>query len=163
MEGHSNQRLVDSLTSSNYALDIFKSSLTFLWKMIINTPGYREYVVGTFKGAELYNILYFVFFIGFSVLYPFKVKLSKNKKIFLGLCCMAFYLGMFFLVHILWGTPKSDLNNSIQARYFIPLLPLIPLILNYPIKKIKNIEYYTLTGVIIFSVGFLMFLATHFY
>lgn len=156
-------RLMYTLTHPWFSLDIFNHGLTFLEKMIISAPGYREYFVGLFKGAKLYNILYFVFFIAFSVLYPFKVKLSRNKKIFLGLCCLALYFGMFFLTHILWATPLPKLNNLVQARYFIPLLPLIPLVLNYPVKKIKNIEYYTLTCVVIFSVSLLMFLVTHFY
>lgn len=158
-----NQRLINIFTNPALSLDLFTHSITFLKNLIINTPGYREYLVGTFKGVELYNVLYFIFFIAFSVLYPFKIKLSKNRKIFLGLCCVAFYFGMFFMIHILWGTPVSYFDTLVQPRYFIPLLPLIPLVLNYPIKNIKNIEYYTLTGVIIFSVGFLMFLATHFY
>lgn len=156
-------RLVYTLTHPAFSLDIFNHGLSFLQNMVINTPGYREYLVGSFKGAKLYNILYFVFFIAFSVLYPFKVKLSRNKKIFLCLCCLALYFGMFFLTHILWATPLPKLNNLVQARYFIPLLPLIPLVLNYPVKKIKNIEYYTLTCVVIFSVSLVMFLVTHFY
>ena len=156
-------RLNYLFTHPTFSLDVLKHGLTFLHDMIINTPGYRKYFVGSFKGAELYNILYFVFFIVFSILYPFKVKLSKNRKIVLGLLCVAFYFGMFFLIYLMWNAPGQYLDDLVQARYFIPLLPLIPLVLNYPIKKIKNIEYYTLTCVVIFSVSLVMFLVTHFY
>lgn len=142
---------------------LFNDTLNFLPDLIVNTPGYRKYLVGSFKGVELYNALYLIFFVLFSILYPFKVKLSKNKKILLALSFVIFYWGMFFLIYAMWSDIGPDKAFGMQARYFIPLLPMIPLVLNYPIKKIKNMDYCILTGVVIFAVSLLMFLVTHFY
>ncbi|MDO5849516.1 MAG: DUF2142 domain-containing protein [Methanobrevibacter sp.] len=161
VNGH--RQLIYLASHPNHVFSVFGDGLNFLQNLTVSTPGYRKYFVDSFKGAELYNILYSAFFIGFSIFYPLKIKLSKNKRIFLGIAILIFYFGTFFLIYLMWHAVGGAHVTGAQARYFIPALPLIPLILNYPFRKIENIKDYTFLGVIIFSVSLLMFLVTHFY
>ncbi len=130
--------------------DLFVIDLTFFH--------YADY-----KGIKYYNLLYFIFFIAFSLLYPIKIKLSKNKRIFMILFLILFYLGLYFMIYLQWNAVGSNVILGVQARYFVPVIPLVPLAINYPFKKIKNIDLYTITFVIIFLAGLFLLPITHYY
>lgn len=132
-------------------------------KFVFNTFYYHEFWVGEFKGIQLFNVLYFIFFVLFSVLYPIKIKLSRNKRLALAVFSLLFYFGLFFALYIAWYQTGYNVDIKTQPRYYVPLFLLIPLYFNYPFKKIKNADYYAITAVMAFLAGIFLLTITHFY
>ena len=146
------------------ALHIAKNSILFIGdRFILTNYFYHLPFVGEFKGTKVFNILYFVFFIAFSILYPIKIKFSRNKKLALALFSFIFYVGLFYILYASWNAPEAYHIIYNQPRYYVPLFLLMPIIFNYPFKKIKKIDYWTIMGVIVFVIGIFLFTVTHFY
>ena len=116
-----------------------------------------------YKGIKFFNLLYFIFFFAFSILYPIKIKLPRIKRIFLIFGFIVFYYSMFFVIYLSWVNIGADPYLLAQPRYFVPLMPLIPLAINYPFKTIKNIDSYVITFIIIFLAGLFLLPITHYY
>lgn len=146
------------------ALHIARDSIAFIkYRFILTNYFYHLPFVGEFKGTKLFNILYFVFFMAFSILYPIKIKFSRNKRLALALFSFIFYLGLFYILYASWNAPESYFIIFNQPRYYVPLFLLMPIVFNYPFKKIEKIDYWTIMGVVLFLIGILLFIITHFY
>lgn len=131
--------------------------------MVLNTYYYHEFWVGDFKGKQLFNVFYFIFFMAFSILYLLKIKLSRNKRIGLAIFVALFYFGMFFALYFAWYGVGSDAYIKAQARYFVSLFFLMPLVFNYPDVEIKKIDNWIIMGIIIFLTGIFLLTIVHFY
>lgn len=149
------------LSSPLILLNVIWISLKSFFSLFIGDLTFFHYA--DYKGIKYYNLFYFIFFIGFSLLYPIKIKLSKNKRIFMILFLLLFYLGMYFIIYLEWNSIGASEILGVQARYFVPIIPLVPLAINFPFKKIKNIDLYTITFVIIFLAGLFLLPITHYY
>lgn len=152
------------LTHPNRIYGILNEAVNFIpYEMVLNTYYYHEFWVGDFKGKQLFNVFYFIFFMAFSILYPLKIKLSRNKRIGLAIFAALFYFGMFFALYFAWYGVGSDAYIKAQARYFVPLFFLMPLVFNYPDVEIKKIDNWIIMGIIIFLTGIFLLTIVHFY
>lgn len=52
---------------------------------------------------------------------------------------------------------------GIQTRYFVPMLPLIPLIVNIKHEKFENRDDLFLTLIIVFLAGLFLLTVSHYY
>ncbi|MCF0225961.1 MAG: DUF2142 domain-containing protein [Methanobrevibacter sp.] len=143
---------------------IIKRSIFFIYDyIIVNNFYFHDYWVREFSGIALYNELYFVFFMFMSIFYPIKIKFSKYKRLLLFLFMVVFYLGIFFSIYMAWNPVGYPGLYGVQARYFVPLFALVPLVISYPVMKLKDMDSYIITGILIFMAGMLMLVITHFY
>ncbi|WP_303335251.1 DUF2142 domain-containing protein [Methanobrevibacter sp.] len=144
-------------------LEIFGEAFEGLYNFIVNGYYFYEYRTSAFKGLQLYNICYFVFFILFSIYYPTRIQLSKHKKEALIIFFILFYFGMFFLIYLIWCSVGIGKVRGMQARYFLPLMPLVPLAFNSPKPETDKMDNLVFTGIILFAAGVLMMCILHFY
>lgn len=145
-------------------LRIVRNSMLFIGHRFIWTNYfYHVNWVGKFRGTEIFNLLYFVLFMAFSILYPIKIKFSRKKRWALAIYSLVFYIGLFFILYISWNTPESFNIIHNQPRYYVPLFLLMPFIFNYPFKKIKKVDYWAIMGIVVFVMGILLLTVTHFY
>jgi uncharacterized membrane protein len=111
------------------------------------------------------SLLYMLFFVMFSIFYPNNMDISKNNRIKLVIIAILIYIGTFLIQFLTW-TPVGSTNiEGVFARYFIPLMALIPLIIgiNKDILKNKNLDLIVITFVIIFISGVLILTIANFY
>lgn len=120
---------------------------------------------GGFNGTKFLTILYFIFFFAVSIFYCNKVNLSKLKRIYLAVLFLIVYLGFYFIQYLQWTPVGSNIILGVQARYFLPILLLIPLILNLKNDKlkIKDLDHLIITLVIVFLSGLLILTISHYY
>ena len=120
---------------------------------------------GGFNGTKFLTILYFIFFFAVSIFYCNKVNLSKIKRIYLAVLFLIVYLGFYFIQYLQWTPVGSNIILGVQARYFLPILLLIPLILNLKNDKlkIKDLDHLIITLVIVFLSGLLILTISHYY
>lgn len=112
------------------------------------------------------------------VIFPFKTKIVKkvgvtsskiNKKMRLELLIIVIiiFIGTYFIQYLTWMSVGSLTfkNNGVFIRYFIPLLPLLPLIFNIPKWKIeiKNSEIWVVLLVISFISSLILLITSHYY
>lgn len=120
------------------------------------------------SGEVLFNILFFVFFITFS-LFSESLNLNKNKKIGIILIFLLVYGGTFFTQYLSWK-PIGFIDITgmdvlgVQARYFVPILILIPMVLGSNLNnKVNNLPLKTVLAVIIFLSGMILLTTSTFY
>lgn len=116
-----------------------------------------------FKGIKLINLMYVLFFIGFSLFYKIDVELKKKEKGILALIFLITYIGIYAIFYLTWSPVGSNAILGVQSRYFLPVIALIPLILNTKYKKIENKEIYIFTFIIICLTGLALLPVAHFY
>lgn len=140
--------------------DLIKNSITLIPDTFILNTGLFHYA--DFKGLKLYNIAYMLFFILFSIFYKQDINLEKNKRLLLSLIFLMCYFSIFLVLYIIWTPIGSDTILGVQARYFIPIMALLPLIINYESKSQDKYEF-LITIIITFLVGLILLTITHYY
>ncbi|MDL2246054.1 DUF2142 domain-containing protein, partial [Methanobrevibacter sp. OttesenSCG-928-K11] len=115
--------------------------------------------------SELLSFLYMLFFGVFAIFYPNNVNISKNSRIKLAIIVVLIYLGTFFIQFLTWTSVGSTIIEGVFARYFIPLMALIPLIIgiNRHSIKNKNLDLIIITLIISFIAGVLILTIANFY
>jgi uncharacterized membrane protein len=113
----------------------------------------------------LFNYVYITFAVLFTLFYPIKEKIGRNKKIFIGLTLAIIILGTYIVQYLTWAPVGSAnlLDAGVVPRYFLPTLVLLPLIFNINNKEIKNKELTVITCITIFLSCSMMFIATMLY
>ncbi len=142
--------------------------LTLIKDMIISIPyifllksNFFHYT--GYKGVKLVNFISILFFILFSLFYRLDINLNKKERRILGLICVLVYVGINIILYLI-GTPVGyGVILGVQARYFLPVIGLLPLIINTKYKIIENKEIYIFTMIIICLTGLFMLPVTHFY
>lgn len=131
------------------------------FNVFITNLSYYHYA--DFNGLKFLNLAYFIFFTIFSIFYQHKIDLSKIKRGFLLLIFLAIYFGMFFILYLQWTPVGANTILGIQGRYFLPALPLIPLIFNINNEKFENKDFLTITLIISFLAGLFILMIAHYY
>jgi uncharacterized membrane protein len=75
------------------------------------------------------------------------------------------YIGTFFIQFLTWTPVGSTAIEGVFARYFLPLMALVPLIIGinkYPLKN-KNSDLIIITLIISFIAGVLILTISNFY
>ena len=139
---------------------LVKYCITSIPSVFISDLSFYHYA--DFKGLKLVNLAYFVFFILFSIFYKQEINLSKIKRIILLIICLITYFGIFAILYLQWTPVGSDIILGIQARYFIPIIALLPLIINYDLKSIEKYKY-LMMAIVFFMTSLLLLTITHYY
>jgi uncharacterized membrane protein len=80
--------------------------------------------------SSILALIFTVYYGLMSFLYPIKYKISRNKRLFVAFVFLVPYVALFLIQYLTW-TPVGSLRiQGVQGRYFIPLLILLPFMLN---------------------------------
>ena len=142
-------------------LTLIKNTLFSVPSLFVLKSNFFHYT--GYKGIKLINLLYVLFFIGFSLFYKLDVELEKKERLILAAIFLITYFGIYAIFYITWSPVGTALILGVQARYFIPVITLLPLIINLKNRKIENKEIYIFTFIIICLTGLFMLPITHFY
>ena len=142
-------------------IDLAKNMIVSIPDLFIMKSNYFHYA--DFEGYKLFNILYIIAFLAFSLFYKLDINLEKNKRIILSIIFLIIYIGIYGILYLQWTPVGSNVILGVQTRYFLPIIFMVPLIINLKNKKIENKEMYVLTFIIIFLSGLMMLPITHYY
>ena len=124
---------------------------------VVNSTFYH---FADFKGLILFNAIYLVFFAVFSVGYQHELNLSRKRRLIL---TAIVYFSIFGILYCTWTPVGANYIVGIQTRYFVPMLPLIPLIVNIKHEKFENRDDLFLTLIIVFLAGLFLLTVSHYY
>ena len=116
-----------------------------------------------YKGIKLINFMYVIFYLVFSLFYKIDIELRKKERIILALIFLITYVGINIIFYLTWSPLGSSTILGVQSRYFLPIIALLPLIINTKIKEIEIDEIYIFTFIIICLTGLFLLPITHFY
>ncbi|WP_407382069.1 DUF2142 domain-containing protein [Methanobrevibacter sp.] len=116
-----------------------------------------------YKGIKLINFMYVIFYLVFSLFYKIDIELRKKERIILALIFLITYVGINVIFYLTWSPLGSNTILGVQSRYFLPIIALLPLIINTNIKEIEIDEIYIFTFIIICLAGLFLLPITHFY
>ena len=142
-------------------IDLAKNMIVSIPDLFIMKSNYFHYT--DFEGYKFFNILYIIAFLAFSLFYKLDINLDKNKRIILSIIFLIIYIGIYGILYLQWTPVGSNVILGVQTRYFLPIIFMVPLIINLKNKKIENKEMYVLTFIIIFISGLMMLPITHYY
>ena len=119
----------------------------------------------TYNSPILYNFsLIYYGLIGFF--YPENSKINLKHRIIPFLVILIIYSATFFALidYSLYHCPDATLIQGVQGRYFIPLLPLIPLVFNInKNKRFKDMDLWIFTALLIILSSFVMLTIVFYY
>ncbi len=119
---------------------------------------YLTSVFGMSLGHFSINLprFYFYLFVFISILTLAenieKIKLDLSSKIIILATFLAIILLIFTSLYIQWTPLKNLTVVGVQGRYFLPILPLLPVILSFARKREKTFELISEKTVLLFSV-----------
>ena len=116
-----------------------------------------------YKGIKLINFMYVLFYVGFSLFYKLDINLKKKERMILALIFLIAYVGIYIIFYLIWSPLGSTTILGVQSRYFLPVIALLPLIINLKSKQIEINELYIFTFIIICLTGLFLLPITHFY
>lgn len=116
-----------------------------------------------YKGIKLINFMYVIFYLAFSLFYKIDIELRKMERIILALIFLITYVGINVIFYLTWSPLGSSTILGVQSRYFLPIIALLPLIINTKYKEIEINEIYIFTFIIICLTGLFLLPITHFY
>lgn len=95
---------------------------------------------------------YLAFYVAVSWLYPMEINFNRSKKIGIAATTFLIYIATQLIMYLTWTSVGSTTIDGVQGRYYIPLLALIPLIINsgYTKKISERIDLHCVTLVIAF-------------
>lgn len=149
------------LSNPSIILSLIRNTLFSIPNLFVLKSNFFHYT--GYKGIKLVNLIYVLFFIGFSLFYKLDIELEKKERAILALIFLITYFGIYAIFYITWSPVGSATVLGVQARYFIPVIALLPLIINLKNKKIENKEIYIFTFIIICLTGLFLLPITHFY
>lgn len=123
----------------------------------------QHFIISDFKGLILFNAIYLVFFAVFSVGYQHELNLSRKRRLILTAIVLLVYFSIFGILYCTWTPVGASYIVGIQTRYFVPMLPLIPLIVNIKHEKFENRDDLFLTLIIVFLAGLFLLTVSHYY
>ena len=147
----------------NFIKQIFSNQLIDLFNGVFNfyhgKSGPHYYDNYTVISSCLQLFLLIVLFA-----YPNEFKFNLKTKLGVLFVLIVVYVGTSFIQLLTWSY-VGQINLGISIRYFIPLLALIPIILNFDIKYFRNIQFddYTIVMILVFLSALILAFATQYY
>lgn len=87
--------------------------------------GARDY------SSPILAVLYMIFFIVFSIIYPLDEKFNIKTRVKGLLIGALIYIGVIGAQYLTWASVGADtVMNGVFSRYFLPLLIFVPLVIN---------------------------------
>ena len=105
--------------------DAFSQSPTFADRFFYFSNDVRDY------SSQLLSVLYMIFFIIFSLIYPLDEKFEVITRIKGLLISLLIYLSVIAVQYLTWApVGTKNVINGVFSRYFMPLLIFVPFIIN---------------------------------
>lgn len=104
-------------------------------------------------------VLYLIFFIVFSLIYPLEEKFKLKTRFEGFLIGFLIYCGVIGVQYLTWASiGAKSVMNGVFSRYFMPLLIFVPFIINTKFSKMdnENLSLIFLTIAISFISGMIM-------
>ena len=102
------------------------------------------------------SIIYILFYIVFSVFYPDELDLSVRNRSFVLVIMGLIFLGINLIQYLTWTAVGLGYVEGMQSRYFIPLLPLLPMVVGFTsFKKSRLLDKFIVVAVILFIISFI--------
>lgn len=149
------------LSNPLIVLSLIKNIIISIPNLFILKSNFFHYT--GYKGIKLINMLYVLFFIGFSLFYKIDIEFKKRERAILALIFLITYIGIYGIFYLTWTPVGAKTILGVQSRYFLPVIMLIPLMIPNKFKKIENKENYIFTFIIISLTGMFLLVITHFY
>lgn len=128
-----------------------------------------SYEIWTYA-SPLLSSLYAIFFAFLCLTYENVKEFTRKHKLFITGILLVIYIGIIFIQYLSWAPfayPKLDIVIGVYARYFIPLLAFLPLILNSErirsLVPMKNYDLNMILASIVFLAGSVIFTLSTFY
>ncbi len=138
----------------------FVKSLIFLpYLIFIKDCSFFHLIL--FPGLAVYNALCLIFFIAFIFLSE-DLKIVKRKKLELIILFLIIYTSIFFIQYLSWTPVGYDGILGVGARYFIPILAILPLAFGHKSNS-ENLTKYFIVFTTIFLSGMLLIIIAGFY
>lgn len=142
------------------AVITFVKSLIFLpYLIFIKDCSFFHLIL--FQGLDIYNALCLIFFIVFLFLSE-DLKMAKRKKLELIILFLIIYTSIFFIQYLSWTPVGYDGILGVGARYFIPILAILPLVFGHKSNSEKLTKYFIVFTTIFLS-GMLLIIIAGFY
>ena len=107
---------------TSYLITITKPSLYY--SLIFIKVGFFRYV------PRVFVILFIIFFVLYCLNYPQKEKLKNFSRIGLFIISVILVLGTVTILYLTNNKIGANNVSGVQFRYFIPIIPLMPMIFN---------------------------------
>ena len=160
------ERHVCATEQLNYILSHpFEFIITFLhlpnqlWNQV---DLFSLFYVG-FDSFPLFNIAYFIFFTIICFVYPVYENILKKERLIIGLCLVILIVGTYFVQYLTWSVvgDNSLSDSGVFPRYFIPIMALLPFVLNINRRyKPKNLELTVVTLSVSFLISAVIFVSS---
>lgn len=156
----SSAQLTYIINNPTAILDIIKNSITLIPDTFVLNSSFFHYA--DFKGLKALKLAYLIFFILFAVLYQQDINFSKRNRLILSSIFLIIYFGIFAVLYLIWTPVGSNTILGVQSRYFVPIIALLPFIINYDEKSFEEYNYLMML-IITFLVGLVLLTITHYY
>lgn len=100
--------------------------------LYFNVYGWLSY------SAEAIGTIYFLIYSALVLIYPLEINIKSLDKWVVLLVIGSIVIGTYVIMYLSWSSVGSTEVDGIQIRYFIPLLPLIPYLLNLNCLSFKD-------------------------
>ena len=126
---NASEQLTYLLSHPSFALerffDLFSQSPTIIERFFYFSNDVRDY------SSPLMAVLYLLFFIIFSLIYPLDEKFNVKTRVEGLLIGFLIYMGVIAVQYLTWASVGAEsVINGVFARYFMPLLIFLPFIIN---------------------------------
>ena len=140
---------------------LFKDMIVSIPDLFLLKANFFHYT--GYKGIKLINFMYVLFYLGFSLFYKLDINLKKKERMILALIFLIAYVGIYIIFYLTWSPLGSTTILGVQSRYFLPVIALLPLIINLKSRQIEINELYIFTFIIICLTGLFLLPIAHFY
>ena len=140
---------------------LFKDMIVSIQDLFLLKANFFHYT--GYKGIKLINLMYVLFYLGFSLFYKLDINLKKKERMILALIFLIAYVGIYIIFYLTWSPLGSTTILGVQSRYFLPVIALLPLIINLKSRQIEINELYIFTFIIICLTGLFLLPIAHFY
>ena len=126
------------LGNINHILIIFKNILSQTWYVIRDIFRFADWQGTQLYSSTLMAMIFSVYYLIISLISPEDYKLSNKRRISGIIIFFIIYFAFFIVQYLTWSRVGQLKVTGVQGRYFIPLLALIPFILNINNKTTKT-------------------------
>lgn len=147
----------------SFLFEIFTTYPVRIFNGVFNFFGWNAAGTHYQDNYFIITILLQLFLLVVLFIYPRDVKFDLKTKLGALAVLLIVYIGTCWIQLLTWSA-VGKINLGISARYFIPLLALIPIIGDdFGLIKIEDIDYYTIVLIIGFMATLVLAFTTKYY
>ncbi|OWT33825.1 hypothetical protein BGI41_00475 [Methanobrevibacter sp. 87.7] len=126
------------LGSMNHIIIIFQNILSQTWYVIKDIFRFADWQGTQLYASTLMAIVFSIYYLIISFISPEEYKLSIKRRTSGIIIFIIIYFAFFIVQYLTWSRVGQLTVTGVQGRYFIPLLMLLPFLLNINSKDSEN-------------------------